>query len=147
MPIRSRFPPLPKRGIVEHGHVDLHFRRRGENELNLKFGYRKRTDMEPDLVEPQHSFARRIISYLYTLHGGRYAGHLKVLIDRAFLPGLAYKYRQDSNAADKLLTCKSACLIVTTDTSPWYNKLDYKNAEYNVIKRSTLKFGSIFVNC
>lgn len=65
---------------------------------------------------------------------------LKGFIDRVFLPGFAYKYRENSSFIDKLLSGKSAHLIVTADTPYWYNKLAYKNAEYNVMKRNILKF-------
>ena len=37
---------------------------------NLEFGYRKRTELEPDLLEAQKKFNGRIILFGFTLFGG-----------------------------------------------------------------------------
>src|SRR5690606_10923772 len=68
---------------------------------------------------------------------------LKGFIDRTFLPGFAFKYREDSVWWDKLLAGKSARLIVTSDTPSWYNKVMYKQAGHNVMKNNILKFCGI----
>ncbi|MFD0717494.1 NAD(P)H-dependent oxidoreductase [Paenibacillus sp. GCM10027626] len=108
---------------------------------NLKFGYRKRTELEEDLIEAQNliRWADHLV-FVYPTWWGVMPAILKGFIDRVFLPGFAYKYRENSSLVDKLLTDKSAHLIVTADTPFWYNKLAYKNAEYNVMKRNILKF-------
>ncbi|MCK7473942.1 MAG: hypothetical protein MZV49_11375 [Rhodopseudomonas palustris] len=36
----------------------------------LHFGYRKRTELEPDLVQVQKIFSMQTIWYLYIQHGG-----------------------------------------------------------------------------
>lgn len=112
-----------------------------EFDPNLKFGYRKRTELEGDLIEAQKLilWADHLV-FVYPTWWGAMPAILKGFIDRVFLPGFAFKYREHSSFVDKLLSGKSAHLIVTTDAPPWYNKLVYKNAEYNVMKRNILKF-------
>jgi NAD(P)H dehydrogenase (quinone) len=108
---------------------------------NLKFGYRKRTDLEEDLIEAQEliRWADHLV-FVYPTWWGVMPAILKGFIDRVFLPGFAFKYRENSSFVDKLLSGKSSHLIVTADTPFWYNKLAYNNAEYNVMKRNILKF-------
>ncbi|MFB6366815.1 NAD(P)H-dependent oxidoreductase [Paenibacillus elgii] len=108
---------------------------------NLKFGYRKRTELEEDLIEAQKliKWADHLV-FVYPTWWGVMPAILKGFIDRIFLPGFAYKYRENSSMVDKLLSGKSAHLIVTADTPYWYNKLAYGHAEYNVMKRNILKF-------
>ncbi|EHQ60683.1 hypothetical protein PDENDC454_18953 [Paenibacillus dendritiformis C454] len=108
---------------------------------NLQFGYRKRTELEEDLVEAQKliQWADHLV-FVYPTWWGVMPAILKGFIDRVFLPGFAYKYRKNSLTVEKLLTGKSAHLIVTADAPAWYNKLAYGNAEYNVMKRNILKF-------
>ncbi|WP_374016616.1 NAD(P)H-dependent oxidoreductase [Paenibacillus thiaminolyticus] len=108
---------------------------------NLQFGYRKRTELEEDLVESQKliQWADHLV-FVYPTWWGVMPAILKGFIDRVFLPGFAYQYRKNSSMVEKLLTGKSAHLIVTLDTPSWYNKLVYKNAGHHVMKRNILKF-------
>ena len=68
---------------------------------------------------------------------------LKGFIDRVFLPGFAFKYRQGSPWWDKYLTRRSAHVIATMDTPPWYFRLVYKDAGINQIKRTILQYCGI----
>ncbi|MGG4392911.1 NAD(P)H-dependent oxidoreductase [Paenibacillus thiaminolyticus] len=108
---------------------------------NLQFGYRKRTELEEDLVEAQKliHWADHLV-FVYPTWWGVMPAILKGFIDRVFLPGFAYKYRKNSSTVEKLLIGKSAHLIVTLDTPSWYNKLVYMNAGHHVMKRNILKF-------
>jgi NAD(P)H dehydrogenase (quinone) len=65
---------------------------------------------------------------------------LKDFINRIFLPGFSFKYRENSLLWDKLLKGKTARLIVTMDTPSWYYYLVYKNAGHNVMKKIVLEF-------
>lgn len=115
-----------------------------EFELNLKYGYRQRTELEPDLLEAQKliSWSDHIV-FVYPIWWGAMPAILKGFIDRVFLPGFAFKYRENSSLWDKLLTGKSAHLIVTSDTPSWYNRLIYRRAGLNVMKRNILQFCGI----
>lgn len=111
---------------------------------NLKYGYRKRTELEDDLKEAQDLI--RCADHLvivYPTWWGTMPAILKGFFDRVLLPGFAYKYREGSPLWDKLLTGKTAHVIVTMDTPSWYNRLIYWQAGHLVMKRNILKFCGI----
>ena len=93
---------------------------------NLSFGYKKRVELEEDLIESQHliKWADHLV-FIYPTWWGTMPALLKGFIDRVFLPGFGFQYRDDSVWWDKLLKGKSARLIVTMDTPPWYFRLIY----------------------
>lgn len=111
---------------------------------NLQYGYRQRTELEHDLLEAQSMirWADHLV-FVYPTWWGAMPALLKGFIDRVFLPGFAFKYRDNSSLWDKLLTGKSAHLIVTADTPSWYNRFIYRRAGHNVMKRNILQFCGI----
>jgi putative NADPH-quinone reductase len=68
---------------------------------------------------------------------------LKGFIDRIFLPGFAFKYREGSQFWDRLLSGRSAHLLVTMDTPPWYFRWVYRMPGHNQMKRTILEFCGI----
>lgn len=50
---------------------------------------------------------------------------LKGLIDRVLLPGFAFRYHREDPFWDRLLAGRSADVIITMDTPPWYLRLAY----------------------
>ncbi|MNZ56451.1 hypothetical protein D3C78_743970 [compost metagenome] len=111
---------------------------------NLSFGYAKRTELEPDLIEAQASikWADHLV-FVYPTWWGSVPALLKGFLDRVLLPGFAFKYRENSLLWDKLLIGKSARLIVTMDTPVWYNRLVYREAGHRTMRVSTLQFCGI----
>lgn len=111
---------------------------------NLKYGYRKRTELEEDLLQAQEAirWADHLV-FVYPTWWGAMPAILKGFFDRVLLPGFAYRYRDNSPLWDKLLTGKSARLIVTMDTPLWYNRWIYKRAGHAVMKRNILNFCGI----
>lgn len=110
----------------------------------LRYGYRERTELEPELLEAQEliRWADHLV-FVYPTWWGAMPAVLKGFIDRVFLPGFAFKYRNNSQLWDKLLTGKTAHLLVTMDTPSWYNRWIYKHAGHNVMKRNILHFCGI----
>jgi len=110
----------------------------------LQYGYRKRTDLEPDLqnVWELISNADQLV-FVYPNWWGTYPALLKGFIDRVFLPGYAFEYQEKSPFPKKLLSGKSARLIVTTDTPNWYYSLVYRKPGHNSMKKSVLGFCGI----
>ncbi|WP_214630136.1 NAD(P)H-dependent oxidoreductase [Paenibacillus agaridevorans] len=110
----------------------------------LSFGYRKRTELEPDLIRAQEliRWAHHLV-FVYPTWWGAMPALLKGFIDRVFLPGFAFKYRENSALWDKLLSGRTAHLLVTMDTPSWYNRLVYRNAGHIVMKKNILKFCGI----
>lgn len=111
---------------------------------NLAYGYRQRTELEPDLADAQAliRWADHLV-FVYPTWWGAMPALLKGFIDRVFLPGFAFKYRDNSPLWDKLLTGKTARLIVTMDTPPWYNRWIYRHAGHRVMRNNILKFCGI----
>lgn len=107
----------------------------------LHHGYRQRTELEPDLLSAQQAIreANHLV-FVYPVWWGTYPALLKGFFDRVFLPGFAFKYRDNSPFWDKYLKGKSARLIATMDSPPWYNCLVYRNASQLSIKRAILNF-------
>jgi|HigsolmetaAR203D_1030402.scaffolds.fasta_scaffold21370_2 Putative NADPH-quinone reductase (modulator of drug activity B) len=111
---------------------------------NLKYGYRMRTELEPDLQEAQRliRWADHLV-FVYPIWWGVMPAVLKGFFDRVFLPGFAFKYRENSPLWDKLLKGKTARLIVTMDTPTWYNRWIYRRPGIKVMKRHILRFCGI----
>lgn len=68
---------------------------------------------------------------------------MKGFIDRLFLPGFAFQYRENSTFWDKLLKGKTAHIITTLDQPSWYYWLVYGKPSVNQLKKSTLEFCGI----
>ncbi|WP_054023490.1 NAD(P)H-dependent oxidoreductase [Bacillus sp. FJAT-28004] len=111
---------------------------------NLAFGYAKRTELEPDLLEAQASikWADHLV-FIYPTWWGTLPALLKGFLDRVLLPGFAFKYREGSVLWDKLLSGKTARLIVTMDTPVWYNRFVYGQPGHRAMKIATLQFCGI----
>lgn len=110
-------------------------------ELNLRHGYRERTTWEPDLETTwQQIQAADHLVWIYPTWWGTMPALLKGFIDRVFLPGKTFKYREKSAMWDKLLKHKSGHIITTMDAPAWYNRLVYGKAGIRAMKTATLKF-------
>jgi len=59
---------------------------------NLQFGYRKRTELEPDLLKAQEliKWADHLV-WIYPVWWGSIPAIMKGFIDRVFLPGFAFQ--------------------------------------------------------
>lgn len=118
----------------------IHLRKLSFNPV-LQFGYRQRTELEPDLLNAQEAIKKADhLVFVFPTWWGVYPALLKGFFDRVFLPGFSFKYRENSILWDKLLKGKTARLIVTMDSPVWYNRFMYKNAGINAVKKATLKF-------
>jgi len=111
---------------------------------NLKFGYQKRTDLEPDLIESWEKIKRADhLVWIHPVWWGGLPAITKGFIDRLFLPGMAFQYRENSVWWDKLLKGKTAHIITTLDQPSWYYRLLYARPSVNQLKKSTLEFCGI----
>jgi putative NADPH-quinone reductase len=108
---------------------------------NLQFGYRRRTELEPDLLAAQQkiTWAEHIV-WIYPVWWGSYPAILKGFIDRVFLPGFAFEKKENSIWWNKLLKGKSARIISTLDQPAWYYWLVYMQPSNNAMKKMTLEF-------
>lgn len=110
----------------------------------LHRGYRAIQELEPDLVCAQEliKWAEHLV-FVYPTWWATMPALLKGFLDRTFLPGFAFKYRENSPFWDKYLTGRSARVITTMDAPAWYNFLVYGNAGQKAMKRATLEFCGI----
>lgn len=111
---------------------------------NLQFGYQKRTELEPDLLEAWEKikWAQHIV-WIHPVWWGGVPAIMKGFIDRLFLPGFAFQYKENSMFWDKLLKGKTAHIITTLDQPGWYYWLMYGKPSVNQLKKSTLQFCGI----
>lgn len=111
---------------------------------NLRYGYRQRTELEPDLLKAQEliRWADHLV-FVYPTWWGTMPAVMKGFFDRVFLPGFVIKYRDNSPLWDKLLKGKSAQLIVTSDTPRLYNILVYRESGHRIMKSNILKFTGV----
>lgn len=109
--------------------------------LNLKYGYQKRTDLEPDLLDALEKlkWCNHMV-WIHPVWWGGLPAILKGFIDRVFLPGFVFQYRENSVWWDKLLIGKSARIITTLDQPSWYYWLMFGRPSVNQLKKSTLEF-------
>jgi NAD(P)H dehydrogenase (quinone) len=111
---------------------------------NLQFGYQKRTELEPDLLESWDKIKRADhLVWIHPVWWGGLPAITKGFIDRLFLPGMAFQYRENSVWWDKLLKGKTAHIITTLDQPGWYYRLFFGQPSVNQLKKSTLEFCGI----
>ena len=113
-------------------------------DINLKFGFEKRMELEPDLIEAQKMILwSEHLVIVHPVWWGSLPALLKGFIDRVFLPGFAFKYRENSVWWDKLLKGRTAHIITTLDQPGWFYRLNYGRPSVNQLKKSTLQFCGI----
>ena len=108
---------------------------------NLAGGYKTRQEHEPDLLAVLD--ALRWCDTLILVHPmwwGAAPAKLKGLIDRTFLPGIAFAYEGDGHFPKKLFEGRTSRVLITTDTPRWYLWLGYRNGWLNVLRRQILDF-------
>ncbi|MBB6331153.1 putative NADPH-quinone reductase [Chryseobacterium sediminis] len=108
---------------------------------NLQFGYQKRMELEPDLMKAWEiiQWADHLV-WVHPVWWGGFPALMKGFIDRLFLPGMAYKYRENSVWWDKLLKGKTAHILTTLDQPGWYYRLFFGRPSVNQLKKSILEY-------
>ena len=132
-------------GARGQGHVVRQLRL-GELQFDpiLREGFGQQQTLEPDLLEAQRQihWAEHLV-FVYPVWWGGVPALLKGFFDRTFLPGFAFKYRNRSQLWDKLLSGRTADLLVTLDTPPWYFRWIYGAPAHRQIVRTILGFCGI----
>ncbi|MEM1051494.1 MAG: NAD(P)H-dependent oxidoreductase [Pseudomonadota bacterium] len=95
----------------------------------LRHGYLKRTEWEPDIQSLAEKFDEcDHVVFAFPMWWGSEPAELKGLIDRLFLPGFMYQFHEEGMMWDKYLQGRSADVIATMDTPPFFLRLLYGNA-------------------
>jgi len=108
---------------------------------NLQFGYRKRTELEPDLLESQKilKWADHLV-WVYPVWWGSVPAIMKGFLDRVLLPGFAFKKKEGSLWWDKYFKGKTSRLICTMDQPTWYYRLFNGGPTHAAMKKLTMNF-------
>lgn len=108
---------------------------------NLKHGYLKRTDWEPDISRLAEQFdACDHVVFAFPMWWGAEPAIVKGLLDRLFLPGFMYQFRETGSLWDKYLEGRSADVIASMDTPPFFLRLLYGNSIIRRWKGQVLGF-------
>ena len=111
---------------------------------NLQYAYTRRMELEPDLLSSLQKIKKADhLVWIHPVWWGGLPAIMKGFIDRLFLPGIAFKYRENSLWWDKLLAGKTGRIITTLDQPGWYYRIFYGNPSVNQLKKSTLEFCGI----
>ncbi|WP_178098650.1 NAD(P)H-dependent oxidoreductase [Pseudomonas sp. H3(2019)] len=110
----------------------------------LREGYQQIQPLEDDLLKAQADITwAEHLTFVYPIWWGAIPALLKGFFDRTFLPGFAFKYRQGKAFPDKLLHGRTADLLVTMDTPPWYYRWIYRMPGLHQMRKTTLAFCGI----
>jgi len=116
---RSLTAALTRRYAEAHGDARVLALRDLVFDPILRFGYRERMTLEPDLVEAREALhAARTIVVTTPLWWGSVPALLKGFFDRALLPQQEYRYTS-SGLPEGLLTAPHGRLMLLADT-PWF---------------------------
>ncbi len=128
---------------AEAGGAEVRYIRIGDLNFDpiLHYGYKVIQELEPDLIMFQQSikWAEHVV-FVYPTWWGTQPALLKGLIDRTFLPSFAFHYRKHLPLQKKLLAGRSAHLIYTMDTFPWYYHLVYRDVGFIALGKTVLGY-------
>jgi putative NADPH-quinone reductase len=112
---------------------------------NLKYGYRKRTELEPDLLAAWEKIKwADHITIIHPLWWGGLPAMAKGFFDRLFLPGFAYQKEENSMIRwQKLLKGRTGRIIVTMDQPAWYYYMYYWAPGVRALKKLTFEYTGI----
>lgn len=133
---------------AEEGGAEVRLQKLSAMEFDSDFaGYTgKRVPLEPDLQAWQDNIAWA--DHLFFVHPywwGAMPGRAKAVLDRALVPGFAFKYHDEGLGWDRLLTGRTADAMITSDTPPWYDTLKNRKPGRRVMKNQVLGFCGIEV--
>lgn len=110
----------------------------------LHLGYRQRQTLEPALetVRADLLWADHLV-IVFPIWWGAAPARLKGMFDRLLLPGFAFRYRPGKPMPEPLLAGRTAELLVSMDTPPWYYRWVYRDAGIRQIRANVLEFCGI----
>ena len=110
----------------------------------LRSGYRQAQPLEPDLLRAQADITwAEHLAFIYPIWWGGIPALMKGFFDRVFLPGFAFRYRTGKAFPEQLLKGRTAHLLVTMDTPPWYYRWVYRMPGLHQVRKTTLQFCGI----
>ena len=136
---RSLTAELARRYAAAHGDARILALRDLDFDPSLRFGYRQRMQLEPDLVDAKQSLAEAATVVVFTpLWWGSVPALLKGLFDRALLPQQEYRY-STLGLPEGLLPARNGRLFLLADT-PWFLTPFTGLPAQTHVARGTLRF-------
>lgn len=136
---RSLTAELAQRYAQGHGDARVIALRELDFDPNMRFGYRERMPLEPDLAAVKHALAAADTVIVATpLWWGSVPALLKGFFDRALLPQQEYRYTK-LGLPEGLLTARRGRLLLLADT-PWYAAPFTGLPAQRHVVRNTLRF-------
>lgn len=109
--------------------------------MDLSGGYAEQHALEESLQSFQASLEWCEHLVIFTpIWWGSVPAKLKGLIDRTFLPGFAFQYEKGKTIPKKLLQGRTARIVMTMDTPPWYYVWLQGAPAIRQLKAATLQF-------
>jgi len=104
----------------------------------IKYKHEENPELPPDLLKAQTmiTWADHLV-FVYPNWWATPPALLKIFFEMVFTSGFAYKYKKSTGFApkwDRLLPNKSARVIVTMDSPPWYYKWFVGNPGFKMMK-------------
>ena len=107
----------------------------------LHRGYAARQEHEPDIVAALDALkACDHWAIAFPMWWGGQPALLKGFFDRALLPGIAFRYRDDNPMWDRLLAGRSAAALITGDTPSWWLSLVYGKPIHHQMRGQVFDF-------
>lgn len=101
------------------------------------------TPLDPDVAEYMAAIDRADhIVVFFPQWWGTYPAALKAFIDRLFLPGFAFRYKAWPQW-ERLLTGRTARIVMTMDSPRFWNALVYRNAAETSLTRAIFAYTGI----
>ena len=148
----------PRRGSFNHALAEAYATgaKRGGAEVRVQAvsemqyeayseGYEgKLAPLEPDLKAWQDNllWADHVV-FVTPYWWGNIPGQAKAVLDRALLPGFAFKYHEKGMGWDKLLVGRTGDILITSDTPPVWDRWVYGQPGRNALTRQVFKFVGI----
>ena len=139
---RSLTAELARRYAAAHGDARILALRDLDFDPSLRFGYRQRMELEPDLIDATRALAEAATIVVFTpLWWGSVPALLKGFFDRALLPQQEYRYSK-LGMPEGLLTAANGRLFLLADT-PWFLTPFTGLPAQTHVARGTLRFCGI----
>ncbi len=134
---------LARRYAEGHGEATLLVVRDLDFDPNMRFGYTRHQELEPDLRRAWDALTAADHVVLMTpVWWNSVPALLKGFFDRILLPREAYRYRR-SGLPEGLLTGRTGRVVVTTDSPWWWLRIIERDSTVRNVRHSTLGFCGI----
>lgn len=85
------------------------------------------------------------LAFFFPQWWGSYPAALKAWIDRVFVSGFAFRYRERGRLWDRLLVGRTARIVMTMDSPRVWNAVVYRDAPIRSLRAATLQYCGIRV--